>query len=88
MWDALPVLLLMLGIFMPVLAAACFRRADPAPLFGRDPIDTGPSQPCWTETIRREGGLILGRGECVNDMLMEMDKRASRRDFPIPIAYE
>ena len=36
--------------------------------------------------IARSGGLSYGRGQCVNDALMQMDARAARRDFPIPKA--
>jgi hypothetical protein len=66
-----------------VVAHAC--RTDPDVIPGRQPLDTGPAEPCWTEEIRRDGALSLARGECVKSMLMELDKRAARGDFPIPL---
>ena len=66
-----------------LVAHAC--RTDPEIIPGRQPLDTGPAAPCWTEEIRRDGALSLGRGEFVSDMLMELDKRAARGDFPIPV---
>ena len=51
--------------------------------------DTGPgAEPCWSEEIARDGRFTYARAQCPNDLLMELDARAHRRDFPIPIAYE
>ena len=50
----------------------------------RDSIDTGPFEPCWTEAIESDGRYRYSRGQCVNDLLMELDARARRGDFPLP----
>ena len=51
--------------------------------------DTGPgAEPCWSEEIGRDGHFSYARAQCPNDLLMELDARARRRDFPIPIVYE
>ena len=84
MWDALSAFRPYLSLALPALVLIRLVRVDPDAFYARGPIDTGPYTPCWTETIRSEGGLILGRAECVNDVLMEMDARAARGDFPIP----
>lgn len=50
----------------------------------RQLLDTGPQEPCWTEEIGRDGGFIYARSQCPDDLLMELDERAGRNDFPIP----
>jgi hypothetical protein len=44
-------------------------------------------EPCWMELLGEEGGRTLARGQCVDDVLMEMDARAARGEFPIPRIY-
>ena len=46
------------------------------------PIDTGPVEPCWTEEIASDGRFLHARSQCVDDLLMELDARARRGDFP------
>jgi hypothetical protein len=68
----------------PLGLGLIWMRLGPAPAGpSRRTLDTGPAEPCWTEEIGREGALSLGRGECVHDMLMELDERAARGDFPV-----
>jgi hypothetical protein len=63
------------------LRARFGRRASPGP-------DRPPrAEPCWQETIGREGDRVHARSQCVDDVLMEMDARAARGDFPIPKTY-
>jgi hypothetical protein len=81
--DVLTILFAFAGAAAAALIIARFSRADPAELLGRRPLDTGPGEPCWTEEIGREGALSLGRGQCVDDMLMELDRRAARGEFPV-----
>lgn len=44
-------------------------------------------EPCWTELLGQEGCRTFARGQCVDDVLMEMDARAARGEFPIPRVY-
>jgi len=46
------------------------------------PVRAG--EPCWTEEVAEDGDRKLARSLCVDDVLMEMDARAVRGDFPIP----
>ena len=55
---------------------------------GRQPIDTGPVQPCWIEEVGRDGRIVYARAQCPNHLLLELDARARRHDFPIPILYD
>jgi hypothetical protein len=64
------------------LRARFGRRAWPGPDRSRR------GEPCWQETIGREGDRVHARSQCVDDVLMEMDARAARGDFPIPTGYE
>lgn len=86
--DALPLLfafaLVVAVVGVVVWAIARSDGIDPDTLIGRQALDTGPGEPCWSEEIRREGPLSLGRGQCVNEALLELDKRAARGDFPVP----
>jgi hypothetical protein len=47
----------------------------------------GPDEPCWAEPIESDERYRYSRGQCVNDELIEMDRRAARGDFPIPPMY-
>jgi hypothetical protein len=49
-----------------------------------DGIRSIPQEPCWTEAIARDGWRSFERSECVDDVLMRMDARAARGDFPVP----
>ena len=86
-----------IGLFAAVLALCLrlFARMpdDPAlrALIAGKPrpfLDTGPAQACWTEEIGRDGVYAFARAQCPNDALMELDARARRGDFPIPIRDE
>lgn len=51
-----------------------------------EPFHVGPSEPCWTEAIVSDGRYSYARGQCVNDVLIELDGRARRGEWPfIPI---
>ena len=50
----------------------------------RPPRDT---EPCWTEQLGADDRLTYARSQCVDDVLMEMDAKAARGDFPIPRVY-
>ncbi|TMJ17314.1 MAG: hypothetical protein E6G92_13360 [Alphaproteobacteria bacterium] len=68
----------------PLGLGLMWMRLEPAPAEpGRQLLDTGPAEPCWTEEVGRDGALSLRRGECVHDMLIELDARAARGDFPV-----
>jgi hypothetical protein len=79
-------LLFLLGLaIFPVGLILMWRDVRPAPrLPARAPLDTGPAEPCWTEAIGSDGRYSYARAHCPNDLLMEMDARAARGDFPIP----
>jgi hypothetical protein len=81
--DLLTLLLALAGFAVAILVAARFGRADPAEVPGRQPLDTGPAEPCWTEEIKRDGRYLYARSQCVHDNLMELDARAARGDFPV-----
>ena len=82
-------LLVALGAFAPLpLLAREFFRLAPEPRFDwRGPVDTGPAEPCWTEEIAADGRYSYARSHCPHDLLMEMDDRARRDDYPIPRVY-
>jgi hypothetical protein len=67
-----------------LLALAWARRADAAELLGRRPLDTGPDEPGWTETIASDGRHVYGRAQSADAVLIALDARAARDDFPIP----
>lgn len=46
-----------------------------------DPITTRRQEPCWTEEAPGADGLSYGRGQCVNDTLMDVDAQARENDF-------
>ena len=61
----------------------------PPPEFGwRAPLDSGPAKPCWTEAIESDGRFGYAREGCVHDLLMELDARARRDDYPIPKLFD
>ena len=51
-------------------------------------LEAGPLEPCWTETIVSDGRYVYARSQCPNLLLMELDARAARGDFPIPRVYD
>ena len=75
------------------LSARLFDEAGYDPeVLAQDPrstrglIDTGPRpEPCWTEEIGRDGRNVYARAQCPSDLLMELDARAERWDYPVPI---
>ena len=71
-----------------VVMVRAIMRLPPPTFDGRYPIDSGPGEPCWTEGIPSDDRFRYGRSHCVHDLLMEMDARADRGDFPIPKIYE
>lgn len=83
------VLLAALGVFAHlILLAREFCRLTPEPRFDwRGPVDTGPEAPCWTEEIVSDGRFHYSRGHCPHDLLRELDARADRGDYPIPLFY-
>lgn len=39
------------------------------------PMRSLPREPCWTEAIASDGRYLYGRAQCVNDELIDIDKR-------------
>jgi hypothetical protein len=75
----------MFGLFVAGLRLMWSMIEMPPPEFEwRVPLDTGPAEPCWTETIASDGRFAYAREGCVHDLLMELDARANRGDYPIP----
>ena len=81
----LELLAILAGVaFFPVGLGLMWRCVRPAPgRAGRQPLDTGPAEPCWTEEIGRDGRHVLARAHCPHDLLLELDARAARGDFPV-----
>lgn len=81
----LELLAIVVGVaFFPVGLGLMWLGRGPAP--ERDttqPLDTGPAEPCWSEEIGRNGPFRLARAHCPHDLLMELDARAARGDFPL-----
>lgn len=72
-----------LAIGLPAAALvlrAMFRGRREA-LSGRIGDVPAPQEPCWTEELRREDGLVYGRGHCVHDALIDLDRRAAAGEF-------
>jgi len=75
-----------IGLTIAVLAAGAMliRRARRIAATGNlfvDPITTRRQEPCWTEEIAGGDGLSYGRGQCVNDTLMDVDALAREPGF-------
>ena len=85
MVDLLAILAVFLS-FAPCMALAhAFLRLPPLPGSNwRAPLDTGPEEPCWTEEIVSDGRYLYARSHCPHDLLMELDERARRGDYPVP----
>jgi hypothetical protein len=74
--------LLVLAIWLwPVVPLLLVRRAR------RAPCEAAPAESCWIEEVGRGAGLVYDRGQCVDDVLMEADRKAARDEFPIPKIY-
>jgi hypothetical protein len=89
--DVIELILIIAGIAVfPVGLGFLWLSIGPAPrpAIGRQPIDTGPAEPCWSEEIGGDGRYRLARRHCPHALLMEMDARAARGDFPIPKEIE
>ncbi len=84
----LTILLSIAGVAAGFLLVALVGRPVSAWLRHKEPLDTGPAEPCWTEAIASDGRYRYARSQCVHDPLMELDARAARNDFPIPKAYD
>lgn len=88
----------MIELFLIVLSVAffpvglglmwCIVRPAPGWPDAIQPLDTGPVEPCWSEEIGRAGPYRLGRAHCPHALLMELDARAARGDFPVPRMYD
>ena len=80
----LELLAILAGVaFIPLGLGLMWRNVGPAPdRSDRRQLDTGPAEPCWTEEIGRDERLVLARAHCPHDLLMELDARAARWDFP------
>ena len=82
--DGETLLLLSLGVVAPFIVWG-WRRIDVFST-GTNYHSRAPLQPCWTEEIGHDGRYFYGRAQCANDDLMEMDVRAARGDYQIPLA--
>ena len=70
--------------FLPVGLGLMWLKLRPAPGWtGRQPLGTGPAEPCWTEEIGGDGRLRYARAHRPHDLLLELDSRAARGDFPV-----
>ena len=89
MLELLAIFAVLLSFAPFMFLAHAFVRLSPAPVFDwRGPLDSGPEEPCWTEEIVSDGRYRYARSHCPHDLLMELDERARRDDYPIPKTYE
>ena len=77
--------LLVIGVVGSLLIAIfIWRRFDVNELAVTRPLE-GPDEPCWTQELGSDGRYRYGRHGCVNDELMEMERRARRGEFDTPV---